>query len=87
MRGYKYKGERGLGRKKKFSSTCLNIAISLISHLMKRRLTTGDAKCIETTSQMMGNSNLNTTRRFLHLVLGDHVESMLVSTKLAKVIK
>jgi len=45
-----------------------------------------DGKCIETTSQLMGHSNLNTTRRYLHLVLDDYVESMPASTQLAKVI-
>jgi len=45
-----------------------------------------DGKCIETTSQLMGHSNLNTTRRYLHLVLDDYVESMPATAQLAKVI-
>ena len=45
-----------------------------------------DGKCIETTSQLMGHSNLNTTRRYLHLVLDDYVESMPASNQLAEAI-
>jgi len=45
-----------------------------------------DGKCIETTSQLMGHSNLNTTRRYLHLILDDYVESMPASNQLAEVI-
>jgi len=45
-----------------------------------------DGKCIETTSQLMGHSNLNTTRRYLHLVLDDYVESMPASNQLTEAI-
>jgi len=45
-----------------------------------------DGKCIETTSRLMGHSNINTTRRYLHLVLDDYVESMPASIQLAEAI-
>ena len=53
---------------------------------LSRRLTTVAGKCVGTNYQLMGHSNLNTTRQYLRLLLDDYVESMPASTQLAKVI-
>ena len=65
------------------SSTHCNIA-EIQWH--SRRLTTGDGKCLGTKYQLMGHLSPNTTRRYLHLVLDDYVESMPASNQLAEAI-
>ena len=56
------------------------------THPHSRRLTTDDGKLLGTKYQLMGHLSPNTTRRYLHLVLDDYVESMPASIQLAEAI-